>query len=109
MKRLLIILSAAALTAGAGCSNNEPAASARGYGRLELHCTPSNDIVAGVSTRAEVPAGEEFALRITGTDYDRSWETLAGGRRALRQGKLQGHRNMGRPHAGGLRQALLRR
>lgn len=77
MKRLLIILSAAALTAGAGCSNNEPAASAGGYGRLELHCTPSNDIVADVSTRAEAPAGEEFALRITGTDYDRSWETLA--------------------------------
>ena len=87
MKRLFIILSAAALTAGAGCSNNESEAPADGYGRLSIDCSASDDITAGIQaaapagpyapTRAGIPAGEEFALRITGTDYDRSWETLA--------------------------------
>ena len=87
MKRLFIILSAAALTAGAGCSNNESGAPADGYGRLSIDCSASDDITAGIQaaapagpyapTRAGIPAGEEFALRITGTDYDRSWETLA--------------------------------
>lgn len=87
MKRLFIILSAAALIAGAGCSNNESEAPADGYGRLSIDCSASDDITAGIQaaapagpyapTRAGIPAGEEFALRITGTDYDRSWETLA--------------------------------
>lgn len=77
MKRLLIILSAAALTAGAGCSKNEPEPSADGYGRLHIVCTTDDNIILGASTRSETPSGDEFALRITGEGYDRSWETLA--------------------------------
>ena len=54
MKRLFIILSAAALTAGAGCSNNESEAPADGYGRLSIDCSASDDITAGIQAAAPV-------------------------------------------------------
>lgn len=73
---LFALLASAALMVG-GCSKNESPATDEGFGTLRIRCTPD----VGITTRAEVatspvPATGEFALRITGTDYDHSWSTV---------------------------------
>lgn len=74
---LFALLASATLVAG-GCSKNESPAAGEGFGTLRIRCTPD----AAITTRAEVattpvPATDEFALRITGTDYDQAWATVA--------------------------------
>lgn len=78
MKHFLIALLASAAVVAGGCSKDESPASADGYGTLRILCSPD----AAITTRAEiatspVPEAGEFALRITGTDYDRSWTSVA--------------------------------
>lgn len=84
MKKLIWILASAALTAG-GCSKENGPTDAEGVGTIRIACKADAgiDIDAGAATAgmtragAAAPAGEAFALRITGTDFDRSWESVA--------------------------------
>ena len=79
MKNTLILLLATAAVAAGGCSKHETSPENDGYGTL--HIAVASD--AKISTRSEieasaqVPSGDEFALTMTGTDYEQSWSTLA--------------------------------
>lgn len=76
MKKQLIFLLFAALVAG--CSKTETGDQADGLGRLTLGVAADNRIATRAQTEAgPAPAAEEFALRITGEEYDRSWESIA--------------------------------
>lgn len=70
MKRQLIYLFASAAILTAGCSKNETEAD--GLGTLAIRTAAD----ASVITRS-TPSGAEFALRITGDEFDRTWETVA--------------------------------
>ncbi|WP_418992750.1 DUF4493 domain-containing protein [Alistipes sp.] len=78
MKKHAIALFASALLVAAGCSKTATEEGSDGCGRLALQAAADNRI----ATRAQVetgpaPSADEFALRITGDDYDRTWENLA--------------------------------
>ena len=74
MKRYLITLIAAGLVGTVGCSKSDTEAPTDGVGRIALTSTVDCDL----ATRAAVaPAVGDFALRITGPDYDCSWEHLS--------------------------------
>ena len=69
---LITLLASAALAAG-GCTKQEAPSTADGVGTLRIDTRP--DIT--MTTRAQIeitpaPSAEEFALTITGTDYNRS-------------------------------------
>lgn len=73
---LITLLASAALAAG-GCTKQEAPSTADGVGTLRIDTRP--DIT--MTTRAQIeitpaPSAEEFALTITGTDYNRSWESI---------------------------------
>jgi len=75
--RLILLLAAAAVTAG-GCAKNETPASGEGCGTLRIDCRTD----ALITTRAQiavtpVPTAEELVLTISGTDYFQTWESLA--------------------------------
>lgn len=79
MNRYLLYILASAAATLAGCSKSDGESDGTdGTGRLRL--LGSADVQ--IETRAEVeispaPAADELSLRITGTGYDRSWETVA--------------------------------
>lgn len=93
MKKLILIFASAALAAG-GCSKeNGPTEGGEG-GTIRIasltdasidadaasdKSTTAKSVTAINPTRSEAfkPAVEAFALHITGTDFDRSWETVA--------------------------------
>ena len=77
MKNILISLLASAAVMAGGCSKNESPAGGNGYGTLRIDCQPD----ALISTRADiavtpVPEAGEFALSISGPDYNRSWNSI---------------------------------
>lgn len=86
MKKLILIFASAALAAG-GCSKeNGPAADGEGgtiriAGQTDASIDASTGAGAAAqsATRSQAakPAVEDFALRITGADFDRSWESVA--------------------------------
>lgn len=74
MKKFVITLLATALAGAAGCSKHEAAEPADEPGRIALsHRTDCDLDTRAVST----PAAGDFALRITGPDYDRTWERVS--------------------------------
>lgn len=77
MKNLLIcLLASAALTAG-GCSKQETPADGNGYGTLRIvSLSDPNITTRGEVETSPVPTAGEFALKITGTDCDRSWKSI---------------------------------
>lgn len=90
MKKLILIFASAALAAG-GCSKeNGPAEGGEG-GTIRIACQADASIDASTGTdaaaqsatqsatrsQAAKPAVEDFTLRITGADFDRSWERVA--------------------------------
>lgn len=77
MKNILILLLASAAVMAGGCSKEDSSASGDGYGTLRIVCQP--DVT--ITTRAEIavtpiPETGEFALTITGPEYDRSWTSI---------------------------------
>lgn len=83
MRKLLYILASAAVAAG-GCSEKKEAPAGEGCGTIRIVCEAdatidaASTVPAQSATRAAAkPAGEDFALRITGEDFDRTWETVA--------------------------------
>ena len=79
MKNRLILLLASAAVAAGGCSKTETPADGDGYGMLRISCRPD----AMITTRAEiavtpVPTAAELSLTISGTEFSRTWESLAG-------------------------------
>ena len=83
MRKLLYILASAAVAAG-GCSEKKEAPAGEGCGTIRIVCEAdatidaASTVPAQSATRAAAkPAGEDFALRITGEDFDRSWESVA--------------------------------
>ncbi len=84
MKRDLIFVLASAAVAVAGCSETNETNAERGCGTIRIACQTDLSIDTGAeaspkATRNEItaPAGSEFTLRITGADFDRSWESVA--------------------------------
>lgn len=78
MKNRVILLLASAAVAAGGCAKNETPADGNGYGTLRIDCRPD----AMITTRAEiavtpVPTAEELALTISGTEFSKTWESLA--------------------------------
>ena len=83
MRKLLYILASAAVAAG-GCSEKKEAPAGEGCGTIRIVCEAdatidaASTVPAQSATRAAAkPTGEDFALRITGEDFDRTWETVA--------------------------------
>ena len=83
MKKLLYILASAVWVAG-GCDKGSDTTPEGGYGTIRIACQTDLSIDAEAktspkATRTEIaaPAGSEFALKITGTDFNHSWETVA--------------------------------
>ena len=83
MRKLLYILASAAVAAG-GCSEKKEAPAGEGCGTIRIVCEAdatidaASTVPAQSATRAAAkPAGEDFALRITGEDFDRTWATVA--------------------------------
>lgn len=82
MKKLIFMLASAAVLA-CGCSRENETAGGEGFGTIRIACDADITIDAATAaaksqTRAVAkPAGEEFALRITGDGFDRSWESVA--------------------------------
>lgn len=84
MKRHLIYILASAAVAVTGCNETTETNAGGGQGTIRIACKTDISIDAEAKaspkgTRAEItaPAGSEFALKITGADFDRSWETVA--------------------------------
>ena len=78
MKNRLILLLASAAVAAGGCAKNETPADGSGYGTLRIDCRTD----AMITTRAEiavtpVPTAEELTLTISGTEFSKTWESLA--------------------------------
>ncbi len=78
MKNIRILLLAAAAVAAGGCTKNETPASGEGCGTLRIDCRTD----AMITTRAEiavtpVPTAGELALTISGTEFSKTWESLA--------------------------------
>ncbi|MBS4765175.1 DUF4493 domain-containing protein [Alistipes sp. kh20] len=82
MKKLLYILASAAIAAG-GCSQEKDTTPRGDGGTIRIACEADLTIdsstasAQGMTRAAATPAGEDFALRITGADFDRSWATVA--------------------------------
>ena len=83
MRKLLYLLASAAVMAG-GCSEKKETPAGEGCGTIRIACEAdatidaASTVPAQSATRAAAkPAGEDFALRITGEDFDRTWETVA--------------------------------
>lgn len=77
MMKTIHILSAAALLLAGGCSEAERGA---GYGSLRFRCTAQTEMEMAddaASRTATAPAGDDFALRLTGDGYDERWERVA--------------------------------
>jgi catechol 2,3-dioxygenase-like lactoylglutathione lyase family enzyme len=72
MKRHLTILIALAAAACGAESGPDEA----GYGSLRIDCRADARIETAASRAAALPDGSEFALRITGDGFDRSWERM---------------------------------
>lgn len=73
MRKIQTLLFAAAAFSAAGCADPETGAET-GWGRLTIE--PVADTF--VQTRSEtVPSEDDFALTVTGPDYERSWTTVA--------------------------------
>ncbi len=71
MKKFIITLLATVIAGAAGCSKSEQP---DGPGRIALSHTTD----CGLDTRAAViPAAGDFVLRITGPDYDHTWERVS--------------------------------
>lgn len=84
MKRHLISILASAAVAVAGCNETNETNAGGGCGTIRIACRTDLSIDAEAkaspkATRTEItaPDGSEFALRITGADFDRSWESVA--------------------------------
>lgn len=84
MKRHLIYILASAAVAVAGCNETNETNAGEDRGSIRIACRTDISIhteaeTAPKATRAEIttPDGSEFALRITGSDFDRSWESIA--------------------------------
>ena len=84
MKRHLISILASAAVAVAGCNETNETNAGGGCGTIRIACRTDLSIDAEAkaspkATRTEItaPDGSEYALRITGTDFDRSWESVA--------------------------------
>lgn len=78
MKKHALYLFASALLLVAGCSKTETGDPADGFGRLTLGVAADNRIATRTLVETgPAPAAEEFALRITGQEYDRTWENIA--------------------------------
>lgn len=84
MKRHLICILASAAVAVTGCNETTETNAGGGQGTIRIACKADISIDAEAKaspkgTRAEItaPAGSEFALRITGAGFDRSWESVA--------------------------------
>ncbi|MFR9250626.1 MAG: hypothetical protein ACLVK4_12225 [Alistipes shahii] len=84
MKRHLISILASAAVAVAGCNETNETNAGGGCGTIRIACRTDLSIDAETkaspkATRTEItaPDGDEFALRITGADFDRSWESVA--------------------------------
>ena len=78
MKNRLILLLASAAVAAGGCSENETPADSDGYGTLRIACRTD----AMITTRAEiavtpVPDAGDLSLTISGTEFSKTWESLA--------------------------------
>lgn len=104
MKRQLTYLLTSALLLAAGCSNDTTTPSAEGFGTLAIQSAADG----WIDTRAEmetVPAGSDFALRITGDDFDRSWTTVGefnDSQTYLERGNYTAHISHGTPLAEGV-------
>lgn len=78
MKNRVILLLASAAVAAGGCSENETPADSDGYGTLRIDCRTD----AMITTRAEiavtpVPDAGDLSLTISGTEFSKTWESLA--------------------------------
>lgn len=81
MKKLIHLIAAAALAAG-GCSETTEPAPGADCGTIRIVGRTDSAIDFDASpvrsaTRSEAPAAGEFSLRITGADFDRTWERVA--------------------------------
>lgn len=73
-----LFLSLIAAVAAGGCTKNETPANGEGCGTLRIDCRTD----AMITTRAEiavtpVPTAGELALTISGTEFSKTWESLA--------------------------------
>ena len=82
MKKLLYILASAAIVAG-GCSQEKDTTSTGEGGTIRIACEAdltidsSTAATQGMTRAAAAPTADKFTLRITGTNYDRTWATVA--------------------------------
>lgn len=77
MRYTLITLLASTLLAAAGCTKVETSAATDGFGTLRIDMRP--DVTMTTRSQIEItpaPEAGDFALTITGTDYNRSWESI---------------------------------
>ena len=77
MKTYLILILALASALLAGCDKESGADDAPGQVRLSCRASERIEIAGRHGLQTAAPSGEEFSLRITGPDYDRSWASVA--------------------------------
>ncbi len=69
-------MAAAAVLFLSGCSKSADAdAGVAGYGRIALTCEADISLATRAQT-VTVPATEDFAVKITGPDYEKSWSSM---------------------------------